>query len=232
MTEFTDGSIEEHLPTQEIQQPEDSTRAESGMVMLRSLETPKIPSLSLTPDYRAHNISRVDFGFLHEQGLETVLLDLDQTVTPTNGTEIRPDLLPHLLENQTSGNIKDVYIATDRRGNVTSFTEPLGAKRIDTPLLRRKYSQSYWNGVRRRLEDDGRDPSHTVIIGDSRWDVKGGNSIGLTTIAVEPFSGYARIEHLVNKPRRDEKWRAGLDERYGREMHPPLTNLRAVPKSA
>lgn len=208
------------LPTEvEVKKP-------STMETVRPIEGIKSSVNNCTPDFRAKTVAEVDFDYLSELGIKTVVLDVDNTLTETGQSEIPKDILEALIHQKNKGTIEKIIIATDSRRDLSAVIAALGAEQIDTPLLRRKNTVHYWKNLVKKLAEHKCEPHQAVMIGDSpTWDMRGANRAGLVTILGEPFNDDpALIERLAFKTSGDRRQRKAL-ELYGREQDPPIPHI-------
>lgn len=193
---------------------------ESYMVPLRDISRGKEPIRSLSPDFRALDVHHIDFKRLHEKfGIEVFAFDVDNTLTDTNASSVHPAFQEFLLEQMTTGHIPRSCLATDSTRDMTAIAAFMQADRIPTPKLIRKISPQYWRYLIKQI---GVPPSKIAMIGDSPWwDIRGANTVGITTVLVDPFSDYTKQEKLVRKKSMDSKARIELELEFGNRFHPP-----------
>lgn len=140
---------------------------------------------SLAPDELAHRAAEIGLERLRSQGIEGLILDVDNTLVPWGTCDIdeeteswvrraKQDFAVCLLSNSVRG----------RRMQTL-------AKRLDVPGI------SVWGlgrkpfggGLRRALRVTGTAPGKTAMIGDQLLaDILGGNRLGMHTVWVRRMS--------------------------------------------
>lgn len=125
---------------------------------------------------------------LQEAGIDTVLLDLDNTLVGWQRRDVSHAVRKWVEELRAAG-MKLCLVSNTRFGKrLRALSEDLGI-----PFVRRAWKPRK-RGFLQAMQDMGAEPSKTVMIGDQMFtDVLGGNRLGLHTIMVKPM---ARREFL------------------------------------
>ncbi len=174
---------------------------------MRKIADTEGPATWFVPNYRARDITDIDFAMLAKQGVNRIAIDVDGTLLPAGNLGDAHDVfITHITEAQKAGHIKKLIIATNRF--------PLFARKVGQwmkadvvvtgSLFRRKPSKAYYDQV---IDSLGGKPSETAMIGDRLLqDIFGGNKAGMSTILVDdlgPEPWYDKIVfHRIRQHRR------------------------------
>jgi HAD superfamily phosphatase (TIGR01668 family) len=132
------------------------------------------------PDEAVERLSRVDLDALRSQGLTTLLLDLDNTITPWRSLEVPEDIAAWLAEAKQHFRVC-IVSNTSKMKRFTILKEKLGIEGVG-------FASKPW-GLKRVLRDMGLTPGEVVVLGDQLiTDVAGGKMIGARSILVKPVS--------------------------------------------
>lgn len=138
--------------------------------------------------YCPTGITEVSIADLQKAGVRAVLLDLDNTLVPWQGTEV-PDGVQAWLDELRASGIRTYLISNTRFGKRLKML----SARFEIPYVRRAWKPRK-RGFEEAMQQLGVAPDETVMIGDQMFtDVLGGNRMGLTTVMVRPM---ARREFL------------------------------------
>ncbi|MFA4016559.1 MAG: hypothetical protein RUDDFDWM_001669 [Candidatus Fervidibacterota bacterium] len=135
------------------------------------------------PDLYAKSVVEISPNLLCILGIKTVLIDLDNTLTPTGSWDIRDDVKMWLEQLKANG--FNIYIVSNevRSQRLTHIAEALGVLYI-APAWKPRSSF-----VKRMLEKHGIGIKQTVMIGDQLFtDIFMAKRIGMFTILVEPMT--------------------------------------------
>ena len=133
------------------------------------------------PKCSVHDIYEITPEFLREQGVELLLMDLDNTLSPYI-VDDATDELKAWIENLKQGGIKPFIFSNNKGDRPMLFAEQLGLEYVK---LAKKPRQDVLHRV---LEEQGYTPERTAIIGDQIYtDVLCGAIGGLYTIVVKPI---------------------------------------------
>jgi len=128
---------------------------------------------------------------LKEAGIDTVLLDLDNTLVAWQRHDVSEAVREWLGALKAAG-MKLCLVSNTRFGK---RLRALSAE-LDIPYVRRAWKPRK-SGFVRAMQELGAEPSKTVMIGDQMFtDILGGNRAGLYTVMVKPL---ARREFLGTK---------------------------------
>lgn len=136
----------------------------------------------LIPDGRAPSVVAIDPEALYRQGVRGVILDLDNTLVPWNGSEVSLPLREWLSKLRTLG-IGVCILSNNTPARVDAFCAPMGLLSVARAKKPRR------KGFRQAMELLGTEPHETAVVGDQVWtDVLGGKRMGLHTVLVPPIS--------------------------------------------
>ncbi len=133
------------------------------------------------PKCSVKDIYEITPAFLREQGIDFLLMDLDNTLSPYIVDEAT-DELKAWIEGLKQGGIEPFIFSNNKGDRPMYFAEQLNLEYVK---LAKKPRQAM---LRRVLEDKGYTPAETAIIGDQIYtDVLCGAIGGLYTIVVKPI---------------------------------------------
>ncbi len=152
----------------------------------------------IKPHFQFNNITEITSQMLAEWSVDTLILDVDNTLCIKKGKEVLPDVLPWLKTMRDKG-IKLIILsnAMPKRmtGIAASFNLPfVGVGGKPLPF-------GYWRAISRI----GAKRKHTAIVGDQLFtDMMGGHLAGCKTIYVSPKEKETactlRLKRRLEKP--------------------------------
>jgi len=154
----------------------------------------------LRPRLAVGRIWDIDAGALAAQGVEGVILDLDNTLTPWRSLAV-PDEAEAWLRGVLASGLRACLVSNAAgAGRV----RPVAA-RFGIPWVTRAL-KPLPGGFRQALKLMETTPETTAMIGDQMFtDIFGANRLGLFTILVEPMSAHeAFTTKLIQRPL--ERW--------------------------
>ena len=144
----------------------------------------------LAPKYYFEKVSNINLNKLKEKNIDTVLLDLDNTLVPWYNSYIDPEIykwLNKLKEN----NFKVCIISNGLSIRVKRISRELGFPFISNAI------KPSTRAIVKALKMLNSTPEKAVIIGDQIFtDILAGNRLGLVTILVKPL---AKVELITTK---------------------------------
>lgn len=145
----------------------------------------------LCPHRFCEAVTDVTVEDLRREGIDTVLLDLDNTLVGWQRSDISDEVLAWLRELKAA-RMKLYMVSNTRFGRrIVKLSEELGI-----PHVRRAWKPRR-KGFLHAMKELGSSPENTVVIGDQMFtDILGGNRLGLYTIMVHPV---AKREFLGTK---------------------------------
>lgn len=133
------------------------------------------------PSRSVHDIYEITPQFLREQGIEFLLMDLDNTLSPYIVDEATPEL-KQWIETLKQGGIEPFIFSNNKGDRPAMFAQQLGLEYVK---LAKKPRQGMLGTV---LAQKGYTPRQTAIIGDQIYtDVLCGTIGGLYSIVVRPI---------------------------------------------
>jgi HAD superfamily phosphatase (TIGR01668 family) len=150
------------------------------------------PLLLLCPRrFCSSGVTEITVEELQESGIETVLLDLDNTLVGWQRRDIPEAVRAWLAALKTAG-MKLCLVSNTRFGKrLRALSEEL-----DVPYVRHAWKPRR-KGFLAAMKELKTEPSKTVMIGDQMFtDVLGGNRAGVFTVMVRPM---ARREFIGTK---------------------------------
>jgi HAD superfamily phosphatase (TIGR01668 family) len=144
----------------------------------------------LSPKYYFDKISDIDLNKLKQKNIDTILLDLDNTLVPWYNSYIDPEIY-NWLNNIKVNNFKVCIISNGLSIRVKRIGKELGFPFISNAI------KPSTRSIVKALKMLNSKPENTVIIGDQIFtDILAGNRLGLTTILVKPL---AKVELITTK---------------------------------
>lgn len=138
------------------------------------------------PTYYLKNVFCIDENFLAENGIEALVLDMDNTLSMHGNPAAEEGVMEWLARMRELG-VKMRVVSN----NTTRRVKPL-AEKLGLPYTANG-AKPLTFGVTRAMRAMNADRSSTVIVGDQIFtDVLAGNLKGIRTVLVNPF-------HLENK---------------------------------
>lgn len=143
------------------------------------------------PDEVVPSVSDIPPESLIQQGIQAVLLDLDNTLVPWQKVDV-PDAVRQWIQAMKEAGLRLCLVSnTRRRRRLEILAKELGIAYVPKAFKPRRY------GLRQALEQLQATPRQAVMIGDQIFtDVWGGNRMGMRTILVMPM---ARREFIGTK---------------------------------
>lgn len=135
------------------------------------------------PDEVVCSVTDIDPSKLVEQGIQAVLLDLDNTLVPWQKVGV-PDAVRQWVDSLKRAGLRLCLVSNTRRRRRLEVL----AKRLDIAYVPRAFKPRR-SGLRQALEKLQATPEQAVMIGDQIFtDVWGGNRMGMRTILVLPMA--------------------------------------------
>ncbi len=140
------------------------------------------------PDFSADSALDIDFAQLKKMGVKHILFDLDLTIRAPRAKQIEAAVITYLVQQHEAGMFKTLNLATNNMHDVSAFSQPLNAT-VFQPFLSkgrlvRKPKAEFFERILTQLKAQ---PHEVAMVGDKvRYDVGGGNSMGMVTILMKP----------------------------------------------
>jgi len=136
----------------------------------------------LNPDFYVHSVREIDLDALRAEGIDTLLMDLDNTLLPRD-SGIMSDEVKTWADTLASRGFKVVLVSNNWHERVKAVADRLGflivAKAVK-PLPFAFFKALKLTGSTRR---------QAAVVGDQIFtDVLGGKLVGIKTVLVTPLS--------------------------------------------
>ena len=152
---------------------------------------------SFKPDLMINHYKEFDIDTYHNLGYDTLLLDIDNTLSPYYEKHPDEDVLNFINELKEKG-FKVIIISNNTSERVETYCRDIDCKYYYFSL--KPFSYTY----QRLIKENHLDKNKIICLGDQLLtDILGGNSLGLYTIYCKPivdndnFSG--KITRLIEK---------------------------------
>ena len=133
------------------------------------------------PEFWLRNVLSIDNGFLKKNGIEALILDLDNTLSMHGNPMEEEGITDWLFEMKTLG-VKMMVVSNNTNKRVAPLAKKLGLDYIANG------AKPLTIGINRALKSLGSEKKKTAVVGDQIFtDIMGGNFAGTRTILVEPF---------------------------------------------
>lgn len=133
------------------------------------------------PTYWLKSVLSIDEGFLRENGIEALILDLDNTLS-MHGNPAAEEGIPDWLDRMRALNVPMIVVSNNTSKRVAPLAAKLGLSFIANggkPLT---------FGINKALRQLGVSAEKAAVVGDQIFtDVMGGNLARTKTVLVEPF---------------------------------------------
>ncbi|MDR1384163.1 MAG: YqeG family HAD IIIA-type phosphatase [Planctomycetaceae bacterium] len=135
----------------------------------------------LYPHYRFGSIVEISFEWLKEQGLTTLLLDVDSTLKYYSSPLILPEVADWIEQKRACG-VRFCLLSNGRQRRICKTAESL-----NLPYLAPAYKPLPF-GCRKAMRQEHFEPRQTALIGDQVFaDVMAANLAGIRSILVTPL---------------------------------------------
>jgi HAD superfamily phosphatase (TIGR01668 family) len=136
----------------------------------------------LSPDYYLRSVSDIDLDALRARGVDTLLVDLDNTLLPRDSAVV-PDSAREWARSLSSAGFKVCLVSNNWHERVTEVADELGMALVAKAVKPLPFA------FLRALGKVGSKRSSAAVVGDQMFtDVVGGKLLGMVTIMVLPLS--------------------------------------------
>ncbi len=151
----------------------------------------------LKPDLRVPGITALSPELLRQQGIEAVMVDLDDTIVPSKGDSMELVVKDWFVALQQA-DFKVLILSNGQRDRVAHWASELGIPGLS--LVGKPFRWAF----RRGLKLLGSEPRKTAMVGDQLFtDVLGANLMGVYSVLVQPLSPgklpHTRMLRLVER---------------------------------
>lgn len=151
-----------------------------------------------TPTRAYLSILSVTPAVLREMGVDSIILDIDNTCT-THDNPVPLDGLFDWLEDMRKNNIKMMIVSNNHAPRVEPFAELLGLPFVS------EGAKPLTKGYREAVKKMDTDKAHCVTIGDQLFtDILGAKLFGIKSILVKPIEpekkGFLAVKRVLEVP--------------------------------
>lgn len=149
----------------------------------------------LEPWINADSVAAIDLEMLKEQGVDTLLLDMDNTIVPWHTFSLS-DATNLWIRRAGALGFKICILSNNRKWRIVKITEMLGVRGVWSAC------KPFFVGYMKALRILGSKRRSSVCVGDQIFtDIVGANLLGIRTILVCPVSrreyGWTRFMRRV-----------------------------------
>ncbi|MGV8082419.1 MAG: YqeG family HAD IIIA-type phosphatase [Coriobacteriia bacterium] len=138
--------------------------------------------MSLAPDFYYRSVRDIDLDELKRRGIETLLVDLDNTLLPRDTNVVPSEIREWAAEVERKG-FRICLISNNWHERVFSVAQSLGCELVSKAI--KPLPPAFLLGLRRT----GSKRRHAAVVGDQLFtDMLGGKLLGMTTVMVLPLS--------------------------------------------
>ena len=136
----------------------------------------------LSPDLYLRSVNDIDLDELRSRGLDTLLVDLDNTLLPRDSAVV-PDSAREWVQSLSAAGFKVCLVSNNWHQRVSEVAEELGLELVAKAVKPLPFA------FLRALHLLGSKRSSAAVVGDQMFtDVVGGKLLGMATIMVLPLS--------------------------------------------
>jgi uncharacterized protein len=144
----------------------------------------------LNPDLYVRSVCDIDLDALGARGIDTLLVDLDNTLLPRDSNIVPPDIIAWSAELGDRG-FTVCLVSNNWHGRVFRVAQELGFSLVAKAVKPLPFA------FLRALGVVGSTRSRSAIVGDQLFtDILGGKLLGITTILVLPLS-HSDLPHTL-----------------------------------
>ena len=136
----------------------------------------------LTPDLYLRTVRDIDLDALKGRGIDTLLMDLDNTLLPRDSSIVPPEIVEWAAELARTG-FTVCLVSNNWHERVNEVAEQLGFSLVAKAIKPLPFA------FLRALKKVGSTRERSAIVGDQMFtDVLGGKLLGIKTVLVLPLS--------------------------------------------
>ena len=133
------------------------------------------------PEFWLRNVLSIDNDFLKNNGIEALILDLDNTLS-MHGNPMEEEGITDWLGEMKAIGVKMMVVSNNTNKRVAPLAKKLGLDFIANG------AKPLTIGINKAIKSLGSEKKKTAVVGDQIFtDIMGGNFAGTRTILVEPF---------------------------------------------
>ena len=152
---------------------------------------------SLLPKLIFHKLTDVSPDFLHERGIDLLMLDFDNTMLPYT-SRIPTEELLRWIDGMKRGGVRLCVVSNSKKKKAAGF-----CKAHNVPCITHSKKPT-GKGIRQCLTRFGAEPAQAALAGDQIFtDVLGANCAGATSILVKPIhlhNIWLKLRHAAEQP--------------------------------
>jgi HAD superfamily phosphatase (TIGR01668 family) len=134
------------------------------------------------PDYYLRSVSDIDLDALRARGIDTLLVDLDNTLLPRDSSEV-PDSARSWVRSLAAEGFTVCLVSNNWHQRVSEVADELGVGLVAKAVKPLPFA------FLRALRKVGSKRSRAAVVGDQMFtDVVGGKLLGMATVMVLPLS--------------------------------------------
>jgi HAD superfamily phosphatase (TIGR01668 family) len=136
----------------------------------------------ISPDYYLHSVSEIDLDELLSRGVDTLLVDLDNTLLPRDSGTV-PDEARDWVRSLSAKGFRVCLVSNNWHQRVSQVADELGIALVAKAVKPLPFA------FLRALRLVGSKRSSAAVVGDQMFtDVVGGKLLGMVTVMVLPLS--------------------------------------------
>lgn len=133
------------------------------------------------PEFWLRNVLSINSDFLKKNGIEALILDLDNTLS-MHGNPMEEEGITDWLGEMKALGVKMMVVSNNTNKRVAPLAKKLGLEFVANGAKPLTF------GINKAIKCLGTERKKTAVVGDQIFtDVMGGNFAGTRTILVEPF---------------------------------------------
>lgn len=133
------------------------------------------------PEFWLRNVLSINGDFLKKNGIEALILDLDNTLS-MHGNPMEEEGITDWLGEMKALGVKMMVVSNNTNKRVAPLAKKLGLEFVANGAKPLTF------GINKAIKCLGTEKKKTAVVGDQIFtDVMGGNFAGTRTILVEPF---------------------------------------------
>lgn len=137
--------------------------------------------MKLSPNYMRKRVYNITVDELKNNGIEALILDVDNTLT-THDNPAPDENVAAWLDEMRKNHIKMIILSNNSEERVRPFAKILGLEFIS------RGNKPLTGGIERCCKEMGSNKNNTAVIGDQIFtDIWGGNRFGCITYLVSPI---------------------------------------------
>lgn len=171
---------------------------------------------NVIPNMYQKDIYNIDYQYLLDKNIDSIIFDIDNTIVPTDDIEI-PNELTHLFQ-KLNQNFKICIMSNGSEKRVIPVAKSLNVKYIFKSQKPKK------EAYQKALKELNSLPENTAMIGDQMMsDIKGARQVNMYAILVDPLSEKHNIQTKTSRVLQDvlekhlEKRHKFISKKYYKE---------------